>query len=602
LKGRKSKNREVEKAKITRTSLKKALGIFRFIKPFLWKYYLGLIFLFLTSITALVFPYLLGELVDSANKGEANTQPDINKLALILMCILVAQAFFSFFRIYLFSDVTESMLALLRQTTYSHLIRLPMSFFSKHRVGELNSRISSDISQLQETFTTTLAEFLRQAMIIVGGVFMLAYTSVKLTGVMLAIVPVVVLAAVFFGRFIRKISKDVQDKIAESGTIVEETLQGISNVKAFTNEFFETSRYNASTDGIKKHAMKGALWRGMFASFIIFCLFGAIVGVIWYAMLLVDAGTLSYGEMFRFLLLSVFVGASIGGIAELYAQIQRAIGATERILELLGEETETALNENNNITASEKIIGTVNFSSVGFTYPSRKDFNVLKNITFSSARGEHVAIVGPSGAGKSTIVSLLLRFYKPDSGKIIIDNKDSQSYDLAALRSQIAIVPQEVLLFGGTIYENIAYGKPNATQSEIYEAAEKANAKEFIEKFPEKYQTVVGERGVQLSGGQRQRIAIARAVLKNPAILILDEATSSLDSESERLVQEALEKLMKGRTTFVIAHRLSTIRKADKILVIDQGEIKESGTHDDLFKKENGIYRNLSMLQYELQD
>jgi ABC transporter fused permease/ATP-binding protein len=591
---RKQRGENLPKAKLTRASLSNAIKIFKFLKPYRWKFLLGLLFLFLTSLTALAFPLLMGKLIDAAD----DTFQNINTYGLILLIVFSLQAIFSFFRVVLFVTVTENMLASLRRAVYSHLITLPMAFFSTRRVGELNSRLAADITQLQDTFTTTLAEFLRQFLLIIGGIIFLSFTSGKLTLIMLSIVPVLAILAVIFGRYIRKISRHVQDTTADANTIVEETLQGIANVKAFANEFFEISRYSNKTEEIVKIAVKGGKARGAFASFVIFCLFGAIVFVIWYGVKMVNQGDLTMGTMFQFVLYSIFVGASIGGIAELYAQIQKAVGATERIFEILDEPGE-------NITVTEHAIpsklakGEVEFSNVAFSYPSRKDVQVLKSVNFKAKAGETIAIVGPSGAGKSTIASLLLRFYDVSGGRVILDGKDLKDYPLTELRSQMAIVPQEVLLFGGSILENIAYGKTNASMEEIIEAAKKANAHSFIERFPEGYNTLVGERGIQLSGGQRQRIAIARAVLKNPSILILDEATSSLDSESEKLVQDALEKLMEGRTSFVIAHRLSTIVSADKILVIDQGEVVEEGTHEELMNRE-GIYRNLSKIQMEL--
>lgn len=586
---------DLPKAKITKESLGKAARLLMYFRPHRTKYFIGLVFLLLTSATALIFPMMMGNLVDSAKE---EFMVNIDRNAFYLLILFAAQAVFSYFRIYLFVSVTENTLATLRQETYSHLIRLPMTFFTQRRVGELNSRISSDITMLQDTFTTTIAEFLRQFILIVGGIFFLAYISPHLTLMMLSIVPVVTVLAIVFGRYIRKISKETQDKVAESNTIVEETMQGIANVKAFANELFEINRYKKSTEAIVEKAMKGGRARGAFASFIIFCLFGSIIAVVWLAVRLVHAGELSMGDMFKFVLYSVFVGASIGGIAELYAQIQKAIGAIERIFEILDEkpemiETNEAFDNN-----KLKIEGRVTFENVAFAYPSRKELEVLKNVSFTASKGETIAVVGPSGSGKSTIVSLILRFYDPNQGRILIDGKDAREYSLTALRNNMAVVPQDVLLFGGTIKENISYGKPNATLEEIKEAARKANALEFVETFPEKFETIVGERGIKLSGGQRQRIAIARAVLKDPSILILDEATSSLDSESERLVQEALDKLMVGRTSFVIAHRLSTIREADRIIVVDKGEIRESGAHEELMTQEDGLYRSLSMLQF----
>lgn len=587
---------DLPKVKITKTSLKKALRIFQYVGKHKWKLYLGMGFLLLTGGTALLFPMMLGNLIKTIEEKDFSK---INDIGLYLIIVLTLQSVFSYFRIYLFVNYTENTLAALRQAVYAHLIKLPMSFFVQQRVGDLNSRMSSDIAQIQDTLTTTIAEFLRQFMLVVGGIILLLVISPKLTLMMLAIVPVVAIAAVIFGRFIRKTSKNVQEKIAESNTVIEETLQGISNVKAFANEFFENRRYKKSTEEIVKNAIKGGVYRGAFASFIIFCLFGAIVAVIWYGVYLASLNQLLIGDLISFILYSAFVGASFGGIAELYAQIQKALGSVERVFDILDEHPESLdIIEHHELT--KRIEGTVSFENLAFTYPSRKEIRVLKSINLTVKKGETIAIVGPSGSGKSTIVSLLLRFYDPESGAILIDGIDARKYPLTELRNNMAIVPQDVLLFGGTIRENIAYGKPNATISEIAEAARKANALEFIDTFPEKFETIVGERGVKLSGGQRQRIAIARAVLKDPSILILDEATSSLDSESERVVQEALDKLMVGRTSFVIAHRLSTIRKADKIVVIEKGEVRESGTHQELMTLENGLYRSLTNMQMEL--
>ena len=587
---------ELPKAKINKTSLKKTFRLFQYIGPHKWKLYLGLVFLVFTGGTALLFPLMLGGLVKTV---EMHDFSKINQIGIYLIIVLTLQSVFSYFRVYLFVNYTENTLANLRQEVYAHMIKLPMSFFAQKRVGDLNSRMSADISQIQDTLTTTIAEFLRQFILIIGGIALLLVISPKLTFLMLAIVPVVAVAAVIFGRFIRKISREVQDKIAESNTIIEETLQGITNVKAFANEFFENLRYKRSTEEIVQKGIQGGKYRGAFASFIIFCLFGAIVAVIWYGVILASRNQLLIGDLISFILYSAFVGASFGGIAELYAQIQRAVGAVERVFEILDEEPELL-----DITAqkelTERIDGNIVFENIAFTYPSRKEIQVLQNVHFTVNKGETIAIIGPSGSGKSTLAALLLRFYDPESGRILINGKDTKTFPLTELRNNMAIVPQDVLLFGGTILENIAYGKPSATFAEISEAARKANALDFINSFPEKFETIVGERGIKLSGGQRQRIAIARAVLKDPSILIMDEATSSLDSESERVVQEALDMLMVGRTSFVIAHRLSTIRKADKIIVIDKGKVKEVGTHEELMLQENGLYRSLSKLQLEL--
>ncbi len=587
------KENDLPKSKITKSSLSKAILIFQYAGNHKWKFYVGLIFLLLTGGTALAFPKLMGMLIDCV-KNKDNAQA--NFIASGLVVILFLQSIFSFFRLSLFVNFTENTLANLRLALYSNLVKLPMTFFSQKRVGELNSRISSDITQIQDTLTSTIAEFLRQFILIIGGVALLANESFKLTLLMLSVVPLVAVAAVIFGRFIRKYSKKVQDQVAESQVIVEETMQGISIVKAFANEWYEIARYNGKIKEIVKIAIKGGKYRGYFASFIIFCLFGAIVAVVWFGVRLSISGEMSVGQLISFVLYSTFVGASFGGIAELYAQIQKAVGATERVFELLEEIPEKI---NSSESGAEEILkGNVSFKNVAFYYPSRKEIQVLKEVSFNANFGQKIAIVGPSGAGKSTIASLLLRFYDINGGEISIDGKNIYDYDLETLRGNMSIVPQDVILFGGTIRENIAYGKPNATEDEIIKAAKQANAYQFIKGFPEKFETIVGERGIKLSGGQRQRIAIARALLKNPSILILDEATSSLDSESEKLVQEALEILMEGRTSIIIAHRLSTIRSADQIIVLDDGTIKEQGTHQELIALENGIYKNLSNLQF----
>ena len=587
------KENDLPKSKITASSLKKAKIIFKYAGNNSWKFYVGLVFLLLTSVTALAFPKFMGMLVDCVNKKDSELA---NQIALGLGLVLILQSVFSFFRLSLFVNFTENTLANVRLALYTNLVKLPMSFFSQKRVGELNSRISNDITQIQDTLTTTIAEFLRQFILIIGSFIMLASINIKLTIMMVSVVPLVGVAAVLFGRYIRKYSKKVQDQVAESQVVVEETMQGISIVKAFANEWYEIARYKGRINEVVKIAIKGGQLRGYFASFIIVCLFGTIVAVVWYGVQLSIGGEISVGELFTFILYSSYVGASSGGIAELYAQMQKAIGATERVFELL-EETPENINGTNN-SNPEKIKGNVTFKNVAFSYQSRKEIKVLKDVSFTANFGQKIAIVGPSGTGKSTIASLLLRFYDIDSGEILIDGKSIYDFDLENLRGNMSIVPQDVILFGGTIKENIAYGKPDATHDEIVLAAKQANAFNFIEGFPEQFETVVGERGVKLSGGQRQRIAIARALLKNPSILILDEATSSLDSESEKLVQEALEILMEGRTSIIIAHRLSTIRSADQILVLDNGKISEQGTHVELINLENGIYKNLSNLQF----
>lgn len=588
---------EVPKKKITLTGLGNALKLYRYLRPFRVEFGIGLLFLFGGSLASLAFPKLLGDLVNSGTRG--NLAESINHIALLLVAILVIQSVFSYFRTVLFVNVTEKSLANLRQDTYNHLIRLPMKFFEQRRVGELNSRISADIALLQDTLTSTLAEFLRQIIIIVGGISLLVYTSLELTLFMLAILPAIVLMVFFFGRFIRKYSKQMQKEVAESNTIVEETLQGIRSVKTFTNEFLEMGRYRDRTREIAKLGMKSGRYRGAFYSFVILGLFGALVAVIWKGSGLLAEGTIDSGELFSFVLYSGFIGGNIGGLASVITRIQRFIGATEDLFEIF-DVTEEEIEEIPELEEKDLLSGKISLKDLSFTYPSRPEEEVLHNISFLIPENQLIALVGASGAGKSTLTSLLMRLHDPTAGEIWFDGIRSQDLPLSVLRKQIALVPQDIFLFGGTIRENIAYGKHGANDEEIYAAARKANALEFIDRFPEKLDTLVGERGTQLSGGQRQRVAIARAVLKDPRILILDEATSSLDSESERLVQDALEKLMQGRTSIVIAHRLSTIRKADQILVLDQGKLVEKGSHEELLKLPSGIYRNLSELQFSL--
>jgi len=581
---------------VSLTSLKKTLRLYKYVKPYWPQFSLGMLFLFISSLAGLAFPKLLGDLVDSSTHG--HLMRDMNRLGFMLVGVLAGQALFSYFRIILFVNVTEKTLATLRQTIYNHLIKLPMKFFVNRRVGELGSRISSDISMLQETFTTTIAEFIRQIIVIVGGIALLLHTSAKLTLFMLAIFPFIMLVAYVFGRFIRRFSKQVQNQVAEANTIVEETLQGILNVKAFANEFFEMNRYKQKTLEAAATGIKSGRYRGAFSSFLIMGIFGAMVAVIWRGAILISTGEMaSTGELFSFIIYSGFIGGSVTGLAEVYTSIQRSMGATENLLEILDEPAEP-ITDSSLIAPEHHLSGQITFEDVSFHYPSRADIPVLQNVSFSVAADQQVALVGPSGAGKSTIVSLLLRLYDPVSGCVSYDGRNSLDLPLSALRGQMAVVPQDVFLFGGTIRENIAYGKPGADDEAIIEAARKANAWEFIQRFPAGLDTIVGERGIQLSGGQRQRIAIARAVLKDPRILILDEATSALDSESERLVQDALEKLMEGRTSIVIAHRLSTVRKADKIIVLDKGHIVEEGTHKELIDVDGGLYKNLSEMQF----
>jgi len=580
-----------KKGKISKESIKKAMRVFRFIKPFRVTFFFGMIVLVVSSVVMMAFPKVLGDLIDSVNSTDEGA---INNVTILLISIFLVIAIMSFLRIYLFGIVTQKSLALLRVTTYKHLISSPMRFFSSKRVGELSSRITNDIALLEETFSTTIAEIIRQAITIPVALFFLLFISYRLTIFMIAVIPVVALIGIFFGKYIKKLSKDAQADIAEANGVVDETLHGIASVKAYANEFFEIARYTKSIDSSVSTSIKNAKWRGTFIGLIMFASGSAIVSIVWYGLHMVQMGEITIGGLLQFAIYSGLLGASFGGSAELFAKLQKSIGASEHLMDILEESTEEI-----NLEAAQKINikGNIAFNNVSFSYPSRRDIQVLNDVTFEVKQGKQLAFVGPSGAGKSTIAALIFRFYNPENGNITIDGKKINEYQLSEIRNQMAMVPQEVLLFGGSIKENIEYGKPGATDDEIFEAAKQANALEFIESFPERMETLVGDRGVQLSGGQKQRIAIARAILKNPAILVLDEATSALDSEGERLVQEALERLMKGRTSIVIAHRLSTIKKADNIIVLDKGRIKESGSHADLIQLENGIYKNLSTLQ-----
>jgi ABC-type multidrug transport system fused ATPase/permease subunit len=609
---------EARKVKVSKESLRQALTLFSYLKPYRTKFILSLVFIALSAFTTSLFPLFLGKMIDAASPGATiagigessigsqfsfnlkDIHWSLNTTLLLIFIQLGIQTFFSYMRVYLLTEVGERSLADMRKDVYSKLLSMPMGFFTEKRVGELSNRISSDLSQIQDAISFTLAEFLRGIFTLIIGLAFIFWISTKLALVMLSVVPVIAILAVLFGKRIRKMSRKAQDQLAESGTIVQETFQGIAVVKAFTNEFYEIKRYVKSIYAVVDTAISNARYRGAFVSFMIFSVFGAIAFVMWFGATMIQTGQLTIGSLTMFVIFSMFVGGTFAGFADMFSQLQKTLGATESIREILRSDSEAVQLKQTNIDPAYTLRGNVRFDHVAFSYPSRKDVQVLKSISLSAKNGEQVAIVGPSGAGKSTITSLLLRFYEPEAGSIFFDDHPASAFPISQLRMQMAYVPQDVLLFGGTIKENIAYGKPGASDEEIIAAANKANAHEFISKFPERYETIVGERGIKLSGGQRQRVAIARAILKDPAILILDEATSSLDSESEQLVQEALENLMKGRTSFVIAHRLSTIRNADKIVVIDKGIVVEMGSHQQLMNQ-NGLYRKLNEMQFDFE-
>ena len=597
------KRKKEKREKLSKESIAKAKKIFSYLRPYRTTFIIGWVFLVFSSSIGLLFPLLMGQLLGAGSSQPSNMQgilelisaDTINTFALALIIMFAVQSFFSFFRIVLFTRVTENTLRDIRKDAFSRLIYMPMDFFNQNKVGELTSRISSDIEKIQETMQTTIAEFFRQLVIIIGSVIFMLMISGKLALIMLSTVPVMAIIAVFFGRFIRKLSKTAQDEAAASNSVLEESLMGITNVKSFTNETFMVGKYMKSINAIRSLNVKSGLWRGIFVSFLIVCMSSAIVFVVWQGLLMTEGANpeISSGDFFSFIMFTLMIGMSFGSIPDMYASIQKAIGATENLMKIIEQENELELQKGE---LKPVINGNISFSNVSFSYPQRKDMTILNGISFEVKQNQTIALVGSSGAGKSTISSLILNYYPLTGGTIQFDGTNIEDIELHHLRKHMAIVPQEVILFAGTIQENIAFGDLNADKEAVKQAAIQANAWEFIDSFPEKMETQVGDRGIQLSGGQKQRIAIARAILKNPAILILDEATSALDSESEKLVQEALNKLMKGRTSFVIAHRLSTIRNADSIFVIDKGQIVETGTHDALIAQK-GIYSNLVELQ-----
>jgi ABC-type multidrug transport system fused ATPase/permease subunit len=603
------------KAKINRENLRQALVLFKYVKPYRGKFMLGMVFIALTALSTSLFPLFLGKMIDAASPGAnlpgvsagkqfglslKNIHWSLNTTLLLIFCQLALQTLFSFMRVYLLTAVGERSVADLRKDVFSKLLTMPMSFFTERRVGELSNRISSDLGQIQDAISFTLAEFLRGIFMLMIGLLVIFLISAKLALIMLCVVPLLAIGAVIFGKRIRKMARKTQDQLAESGTIVQETFQGISIVKAFTSEFHEITRYVKSLKNVVTLAISNARYRGAFVAFMIFSLFGTLAFVVWYGGQMIQSGSggLTIGTLITFVIFSGFVGGTFAGFADMFSQLQKTLGATQSVREILRSDGEDVILRPVEVEGRYELKGNVRFDHVAFSYPSRKDIVVLKDLSLTANNGEQIAIVGPSGAGKSTIASLLLHFYEPDSGTLYFDERAAREFPLSQLRRQMAFVPQDVVLFGGSIKENIAYGKPGASDEEIIAAAKNANAHEFVDRFPEQYETIVGERGIKLSGGQRQRIAIARAILKDPAILILDEATSSLDSESEQLVQDALDNLMKGRTSFVIAHRLSTIRSADKIVVIDKGIVSEAGTHTELMNH-NGLYRKLNDMQFD---
>lgn len=586
--------------KFKKDSAKKALRIFKYIRPYMWYFVTGMIFLVLSSLLFMGLMGLPGEMANIAlGKPKFNLGLSVKDFGWIFLIILILQGVFSYLRTYLFAVVSEKGMADLRIRLYQKIITQPIHFFEERRVGELTSRITTDVEQLQSVFSVTLGEFIRQIVVLIAGIIIIIVWTPKLSMIMLMTFPAIVISAMFFGKYIKRLSRQRQDELAHTNTIVEETFQSFAIVKAFANEWYEVIRYSKSVEKIVSVSLSFAKMRGLFFTFIITILFGGIFFILWQGALLLERHEMEAGDLFSFIMYTGILGGAIASLGTLSTQILTAIGATERILDILECDSELDIQDNTSEGEALHIKGNIAYNNISFAYPTRKDLLVLKDINMHIKAGQRIALVGQSGAGKSTLTQLLLKFYKPDSGTITVDDLDINDMNLTHYRNNLAIVPQEVILFGGSIRENISYGKPGASESEIIEAARQSNSLEFIHTFPEGLDTIVGDRGIKLSGGQRQRIAIARALLKNPKILILDEATSSLDAESERLVQEALDVLMVNRTSIIIAHRLATIKDVDWIYVIDSGVIAEQGTHSDLIEIENGVYASLAKLQFE---
>ncbi len=609
-------NDSTAKPRLTREGLREATKMFAFVKPYRWQFLLGLILLALSSLVFMIFPYTMGVMLDVAlrdylsaedktrlggvlfNRSSGQTDVTLPQMAVFLGIVLAAQGVVSYWRVVMFAQVSERATADIRKAIYQRIVQLPIVFFEKTRVGELVSRLTNDVEKLYNTFSFVLAEFLRQIILLVGGIIYLAIQTPRLAGIMLATFPLIMIGAMVFGRYIRKLSKERQAILADSNVILDETLQSIYAVKAFTNEGFEYGRYSRKNGEVVGVSLKFASARAIFAVFIITVLFGGLFFVVGMGMLMVQSGRITPGELISFVVFTAVIGGAIAGLGNFYSEIVGAVGATERVREILDSATEREQRPQAT-RAAGRLKGNVELEEVQFSYPTRPDVPVLKGVSLSIPAGSKVALVGQSGAGKSTIMQLLLQFHYPASGQVRVDGIDINEYELESYRQNFAIVPQEVILFGGTIRENILYGKPDATDAEIESAARQANTWDFISSFPEGLQTIVGERGVKLSGGQRQRIAIARAILRNPSILLLDEATSSLDAESEKVVQDALNNLMEGRTSIIIAHRLATIRDVDCIYVIEGGRIVEQGTHDALSLIDDGAYSSLAKLQFD---
>lgn len=568
-----------------------------YLSPYKARLFIAILAVTASAALSLVFPAVIGNVVNTVLEPTLGGEALLNQITLALVVVFLIRSLTTLLESYNLNYIGERIVADLRTQVFRHLQTLSMGFFTERRVGELVSRLSSDVTVMRGVLTNNVNTLLQQTLIMIGSVVLMVILNWRLTLFIVLLIPVITAAGFGFGYYLRRFSTRVQDELAQSTVITEEVLQGIKEVKSFVREPYEVQRYEGAIGQAFRLSVILARFNAAFSSLMAFLGFGSLAVFLWFGGREVLAGRLSGGELITFLFYGVSVAGSFASLVGLYTQFQSAIGATKRVFQLL--DTEPGVKDTPGAKALGSIEGRITFDNVRFSYDDKQE--ILHGIDLDIAPGEIVALVGPSGAGKSTIFNIIPRFYDPTEGALKIDGIDARTVTQASLRQQVGIVPQETLLFGGTIRENILYGRLEATEEDLIAAATAANAHDFILELPDKYETIVGERGIRLSGGQRQRVAIARAVLKDPRILLLDEATSSLDSESEHLVQEALARLMQNRTTVIIAHRLSTIRIADRIAVIEKGTIRELGTHEELIAL-RGLYARLYEMQFRDQD